>query len=184
MKYNADEWVRLAKEAGMKYIVITSQAPRRLRAVRLEGQRLEHRRGHALTARTCSKPLAEACRKHGLKLGFYYSQAQDWNNGGSAAGGKWDKAQERSMDDYIDKVAVPQVQEILTHYGEFPAVLWWDTPTDMNKERAEKLLPAAQAQARHHPQQPPRRRLQGRHRDARAVHPRHRLPRTATGRPA
>ena len=45
------------------------------------------------------------------------------------------------MDDYIDKVAVPQVREILTHYGEFPAVLWWDTPTDMNKERAEKLLP-------------------------------------------
>jgi alpha-L-fucosidase len=45
------------------------------------------------------------------------------------------------MDDYIDKIAVPQVKEILTHYGEFPAVLWWDTPTDMNKERAEKLLP-------------------------------------------
>jgi alpha-L-fucosidase len=44
------------------------------------------------------------------------------------------------MDDYIDKVAVPQVKEILTHYGEFPAVLWWDTPVDMNKERAEKLI--------------------------------------------
>ena len=45
------------------------------------------------------------------------------------------------MDEYIDKVAVPQVKEILTQYGEFPAVLWWDTPVDMNKERAEKLLP-------------------------------------------
>ncbi len=45
------------------------------------------------------------------------------------------------MDDYIDKVAVPQVREILTHYGDFPAVLWWDTPTDMNKERADKLIP-------------------------------------------
>jgi alpha-L-fucosidase len=33
------------------------------------------------------------------------------------------------------------VKEILTQYGEFPAVLWWDTPTDMTKERAEKLLP-------------------------------------------
>jgi alpha-L-fucosidase len=87
------------------------------------------------------KELAAACRKHGLKLGFYYSQAQDWNNGGAANGGKWDPAQEHSMDDYIDKVAVPQVKEILTHYGEFPAVLWWDTPTDMTKERAEKLLP-------------------------------------------
>jgi alpha-L-fucosidase len=33
------------------------------------------------------------------------------------------------------------VKEILTHYGKFPAVLWWDTSVNMNKERAEKLLP-------------------------------------------
>ncbi len=140
VKYDADEWVRMAKDAGMKYIVITSK----------------HHDGFALFDSKASDwnvvkatpygkdllaPLADACRKHGLKLGFYYSQAQDWNNGGSAAGGKWDKAQERDMDDYIDQVAVPQVREILTRYGEFPAVLWWDTPTDMNQERAEKLIP-------------------------------------------
>ena len=139
VKFNADEWVKTAKDAGMKYIVITSK----------------HHDGFAMFDSKASdwnivkaspfgrdplQELAAACRKHGLKLGFYYSQAQDWNNGGSAAGGKWDKAQERSMDDYIDKVAVPQVKEILSHYGEFPAVLWWDTPTDMNKERAEKLI--------------------------------------------
>jgi alpha-L-fucosidase len=140
VKYNADEWVRLAKEAGMIYIVITSK----------------HHDGFALFDSQVSdwdiagatpykkdllKPLADACRKHGLKLGFYYSQAQDWNNGGSAAGGKWDKAQEHSMDEYIDKVAVPQVREILSNYGKgVPAVLWWDTPTDMNKERADKLI--------------------------------------------
>ncbi|MGD0261111.1 MAG: alpha-L-fucosidase [Verrucomicrobiota bacterium] len=140
VKFNADEWVRTAKDAGMKYIVITSK----------------HHDGFAMFDSQASdwnivkaspfgrdplKELAAACRKYGLKLGFYYSQAQDWNNGGSAAGGKWDPAQERSMDEYIDKVAVPQVKEILTRYGEFPAVLWWDTPVDMNKERAEKLLP-------------------------------------------
>jgi len=139
VKFNADEWVRTAKEAGMKYIVITSK----------------HHDGFAMFDSKASdwnimkaspfgrdplKELAAACKKHGLKLGFYYSQAQDWNNGGSASGGKWDKAQERSMDDYIDKVAVPQVREILTHYGPFPAVLWWDTPIDMNKERADKLI--------------------------------------------
>jgi alpha-L-fucosidase len=39
----------------------------------------------------------------------------------------------------------PQVKEILTKYGEFPAVLWWDTPTDMNTERARELYDAAQA---------------------------------------
>ena len=138
--YNADAWVKLAKEAGMKYIVITSK----------------HHDGFTLFDSKASdwgiakatpygkdllQPLAAACRKYSLKLGFYYSQAQDWNNGGSAAGGKWDPAQQRSMDEYIDKIAVPQMKEILTQYGEFPAVLWWDTPTDMNKDRADKLIP-------------------------------------------
>jgi alpha-L-fucosidase len=123
----------------MKYIVITSK----------------HHDGFALFDSAASdwnvvkatpygkdllQPLVDACRKHGIRLGFYYSQAQDWNNGGSAARGKWDPAQEHSMDDYIDQVAVPQVREILTKYGkDIPAVLWWDTPRDMNEERAAKL---------------------------------------------
>jgi alpha-L-fucosidase len=138
VKFNAEEWVKIAKDAGQKYIVITSK----------------HHDGFAMFDTKASpwnivqatpfgrdplKELAAACKKEGLKLGFYYSQAQDWNNGGSAHGGKWDKNQQRDMDDYIDKVAVPQVKEILSNYGEFPAVLWWDTPTDMNKERAQKL---------------------------------------------
>jgi len=142
VKYDPEAWVRLAKEAGMKYIVITSK----------------HHDGFALFDSKASdwnvvkatpygkdllEPLAAACRREGIKLGFYYSQAMDWStNGGAtwAAKPKWDKAQERSMDEYIDKVAVPQVREILTNYGEFPAVLWWDTPMDMNRERAGKLV--------------------------------------------
>ena len=44
------------------------------------------------------------------------------------------------MDEYIDQTAVPQVRELLTNYGkDIPAVIWWDTPTDMNKERADKI---------------------------------------------
>ena len=114
------------------------QAPRRLRDVRLQGQRLEHRQGHALRARS-TQGTGRRLPKEGIKLGFYYSQAQDWNNGGAASGGKWDPAQQHDMDDYIDKIAVPQVKEILSNYGEFPAVLWWDTPIDMNADRAQKL---------------------------------------------
>ena len=144
VKYNAEEWVKLAKEAGMKYIVITSK----------------HHDGFALFNSQASdwniakatpygkdllKPLAEACRKHGIRLGFYYSQAQDWVNGGSAAGGKWDKAQERDMTDYIRNIAAPQVREILSNYGKI-SVLWWDTPTDMNQERAEMLIPLLKLQ--------------------------------------
>ncbi len=145
VKYNADEWVRLAKNAGMKYIVITSK----------------HHDGFAMFDSKASDwnivkaspfgrdplmELAKACKKHGLRLGFYYSQAQDWNNpGGSAAGGHWDKAQEGDMTEYIKKVAVPQVKEILTKYGKI-SVLWWDTPVDMTKERADLLIPLLKLQ--------------------------------------
>ncbi|MBL7215025.1 MAG: alpha-L-fucosidase [Phycisphaerae bacterium] len=140
VKYDPDAWVRLAKEAGMKYIVITSK----------------HHDGFALFdskvtdwdvvdatpyGKDLLKPLAEACRKHGIKLGFYYSQAQDWNHpGGAAAGGHWDPAQDGSMEEYIKNIAAPQVKEILTNYGDI-AVLWWDTPTDMTVERADRLQP-------------------------------------------
>ena len=140
VKYNPEAWVKMAKDAGMKYLVITSK----------------HHDGFTLFETKASKwniveatpygkdllkPLAEACHKNGIRLGFYYSQAQDWNNpGGAASGGHWDKAQDGSMDEYIDKVAVPQVKEILSNYGQVD-ILWWDTPTDMNKERAEKFLP-------------------------------------------
>ncbi|MGD1084464.1 MAG: alpha-L-fucosidase [Verrucomicrobiota bacterium] len=144
VKFNAEEWVKIAQEAGQKYIVITSK----------------HHDGFAMFDSKASdwnivkatpfgrdplKELAAACQKAGIKLGFYYSQAQDWNNGGSASGGKWDPAQQHDMDDYIDKVAVPQVREILSNYGDFPAVLWWDTSIDMNTNRARKLYDTAEA---------------------------------------
>jgi alpha-L-fucosidase len=137
-KYNPEAWVRMAREAGMKYIVITAK----------------HHDGFALFDSKASdwnvvkatpygkdllKPLVEACRKQGMKLGFYYSQANDWYNpGGAAARGHWDKTQEGSMDRYIDQVAVPQVRELLTRYGDV-VELWWDVPTDMNNERAARL---------------------------------------------
>ena len=60
-------------------------------------------------------------------------------------GGHWDKTQDGNMDGYIDKVAVPQVKEILSNYGPV-AVLWWDTPADMNANRAGKLAAALKLQ--------------------------------------
>uniref|UniRef100_UPI00056BD6B1 alpha-L-fucosidase n=1 Tax=Pedobacter glucosidilyticus TaxID=1122941 RepID=UPI00056BD6B1 len=162
VKFNADEWVKMARDAGMKYLIITAK----------------HHDGFALFDSKASdwdimdatpykkdllKPLVEACKKYNVKLGFYYSQAQDWvNPGGSAARklmaegwpnpdstkiddytkehkGHWDPAQEtRTFAQYIDEVAVPQVKELMTNYGDI-AVLWWDTPTNMTDEAALKL---------------------------------------------
>jgi alpha-L-fucosidase len=140
VEYDPERWVTAAERAGMKYIVITTK----------------HHDGFAMFDSKASdwnivqrtpygkdviKQLAEACRKHGMKLGFYYSQANDWNNpGGAAAGGHWDKKQDGSFDDYIDRVAIPQIKEILNNYGDV-AELWWDVPTDMTPARAAKFLP-------------------------------------------
>ena len=141
VKYDPNAWAELAKEAGMRYMVITSK----------------HHDGFTLFPSEASKwniadatpykkdliaPLAEAARSRGIKFGLYYSQAQDWTNPGGAKAGYndgegWDDAQKGSFDQYIDQVAVPQVREILTRYQ--PDVLWWDTPHLMNAERAEKL---------------------------------------------
>jgi len=148
-EYNAEEWVKLAKEAGMNYIVITTK----------------HHDGFAMFDTKASnwnivqatpygkdplKELAEACRKHGMRLGFYYSQGQDWCNGGAVGlasqqgklsdGTRWDPAMDRDMDDYLGKVAIPQVRELCSNYGEFPDILWWDTPRDVTVERGNRIL--------------------------------------------
>ena len=138
-QFNADEWVKLAKDAGQKYMVITSK----------------HHDGFAMFGskadpynivdatpfkRDILKELAEACRKQGMKLGFYYSQAQDWYHPGGAVSGnvEWDQTHVADMNKYIEQIAIPQVKEILANYGDV-AVLWWDTPTNMTPEMTRKL---------------------------------------------
>ncbi len=146
VKFDANAWVKLAKEAGMKYIVITAKHH--------DGFAMYHSRVDPFNIydatpfkRDPLAELAQACREQGIKLGFYYSQAQDWNHrGGGAAGGHWDPAaQDGSMDEYLDQVAVPQVKELLSNYGPV-AVLWWDTPVGMKPGRAAKFLPVLKLQ--------------------------------------
>ncbi len=139
-KFDADAWVATAKAAGMKYMVITSK----------------HHDGFAMFKSDANpfnivdatpfkrdplKELAAACEKQGIKLGFYYSQAQDWTApGGAAIGGHWDKAQDGDMAEYIKTKAVPQIKEILGNYEPFPAVLWFDTPSNMTPKLAGEIV--------------------------------------------
>jgi alpha-L-fucosidase len=144
-RFNAEQWVKLAKDAGQKYIVITSK----------------HHDGFAMFGskadpynivdatpfkRDILKELADACRKEGMKLGFYYSQAQDWYHPGGAilGSGEWDQTHVADMNKYMDEIVVPQVKEILSNYGDV-AVLWWDTPTNMTQEMAAKLAELTKA---------------------------------------
>ncbi len=140
--YDPQAWAALAKEAGMRYMVVTSK----------------HHDGFALYPSAVTDwdiagasphgkdligPLAEAARAEGLKFGLYFSQSQDWiHPGGIKYRGAWDEAQRGDADTYFDEIAVPQVREILTRYQ--PDVLWWDTPQTITQKQADKfaaLLP-------------------------------------------
>ncbi len=143
VKYNPEDWAKLAKKAGMRYMVITSK----------------HHDGFALFPSAVTDwdvedatpygedligPLAEAAREEGLKFGLYYSQAQDWTHPGGAKARYeedtgWDPKHYGDFDTYLEQIAAPQVGEILSNYR--PDVLWWDTPRWMNQERAETLIP-------------------------------------------
>jgi alpha-L-fucosidase len=143
-QFNADRWVELAQEAGMKYIVITSK----------------HHDGFAMFDSAVSrwnvvaatpfkrdvlKEFAAACQKRGMPLGFYYSQSQDWHEAGGA-GNDWDFGpdvgpdgkERKDYDGYLRGKAEPQVRELLTKYGAV-ALIWFDTPRMMTPERAQRF---------------------------------------------
>ncbi len=125
VKYDAERWVKMAKDAGMKYIVITAK----------------HHDGFCLWdskltdydvvdatpyGKDLLKPLAEACKKHGIKLCMYYSiidwhqpyaNRDEWNKDDNNPNKDWDK--------YLNDYMVPQLKELLTNYGDI-AVVWFD----------------------------------------------------------
>jgi alpha-L-fucosidase len=148
IKYDAEAWVKLAKQAGMKYIVITSKHH--------DGFAMFHSKASKYNIvdatpfnRNPLKELADACEKNGIRLGFYYSQAQDWHEPGGTyfnieqGEPHWDPDLVREpLMNYINEKAVPQVKEILENYNGLD-VLWWDTPRGMTEEAAQALQDVA-----------------------------------------
>jgi alpha-L-fucosidase len=139
LKFNAEDIVKLAEDAGMKYIVITSKHH--------DGFAMYHSRVSNYNVvdatpfkRDVLKELADACAKHGMKLGFYYSQAQDWHEP-NGAGNTWDFGIDslKNFDQYLRDKAEPQVKEILTEYGPV-CLVWFDTPRMMSKERSDRFI--------------------------------------------
>ena len=134
--FNAEEIAKLAKDAGMRYIVITAK----------------HHEGFAMFKSAASKfnivdaspfkrdPIAElavACKKHGLGLGFYYSQYLDWHEK-DAGGNDWEFSEPRNFEHYMSTKALPQIKELLTNYGSV-ALIWFDTPGSITREASQSL---------------------------------------------
>ncbi|MGJ8694547.1 MAG: alpha-L-fucosidase [Thalassotalea sp.] len=140
-QFNADEWVAIAKAAGMKYIVMGSK----------------HHEGFAMFKSEVSdfnivdatpfgrdpiKEMEIAAKKAGLDFGVYYSNSLDWRDGGDGGmkeygpgpgikarrapmPNNWDPAP-ISFDDYIKNKSIPQVKELLANYDL--SQIWFDTP--------------------------------------------------------
>ena len=150
--FNAEEWVKLAIDSGMQYMIVTSKHH--------EGFAMYHSKVDKFNVvdatpfgRDVIGELAEACSKHGLKFGLYYSQELDWQHphgGGYHAGhtncdcmswtNDWD-FQDNFAKDYsicFEEKIKPQVKEILTQYGDL-CLIWFDTPFSINPEQSKEL---------------------------------------------
>ena len=159
--FDADAWARVIRDAGMRYVIITAK----------------HHDGYAVYDSQVSDynivdaspfgrdpmvELKEACAKHGLKFGFYYSHAFDWgepdgpgndwdyeNPGGDKnlfGGGKWyDVHPELTprIRRYVDQKSIPQVLELVKKYD--PEIMWFDTPHKLPPEENLRILQAVRA---------------------------------------
>jgi alpha-L-fucosidase len=152
--FDAEAWVLAAKAAGMQYIVVTAKHH--------DGFALYHSKADAYNVvdktpfgRDVIRELADACKKHGMKLGLYYSQCIDWHeaHGGGYAeeydhsnfGMSWDNDwdfPDREKKNYLlcyEKKILPQVKELLTEYGEL-CLIWFDTPIGIPAEVSKELF--------------------------------------------
>jgi alpha-L-fucosidase len=137
-KFNAIEWAQLAKDAGIKYMVVTAK----------------HHEGFSMYDSKVTKydivdatpyhkdpmkDLANETRKRGVKFGFYYSQFQDWfePNGGQNS---WDYDEsKKDYQKYYQEKAIPQLKELMSNYGPL-GIIWFDTPGGMNKEQTGNFV--------------------------------------------
>lgn len=136
VKFNGGAWAQVARDAGMRYLVITSK----------------HHDGFAMFGSKASpynivdatpfkrdpmKELSAACAERGIDFGFYYSQDQDWHEAGGR-GNNWDFPEKRDAQPYLENKVFPQVKEILSGYGKL-GLIWFDTPGLLSETQVSEL---------------------------------------------
>jgi len=134
-QFDAERWVQMAEDAGMKYIVFVSKHH--------DGFAMYHTKVSPYNVvdatpwkRDPLKELAESCRRHNMRLGVYYSQAVDWHHP-DGAGNSWDfDENKKDFDKYLREKSLPQVRELLTNYGPI-STFWFDWPMGMTLERCQ-----------------------------------------------
>lgn len=155
--FNADDWIRLAKQAGMRYFIITAKHHDGF--AMFDSKVSDHNIVKATPFdRDPMKDLAAACKKYGIKFGFYYSHAFDWgeenapgndwdfdNPGGDKllSGSNWwlkDTSFLVKVRKYVDEKSIPQIQELIKNYD--PDIMWFDTPHKLPMEENCRIYEA------------------------------------------
>jgi len=135
VKFNAEQWVSLAKAAGMKYLVITAKHH--------DGFAMYHSRVSEYNIvdwtpfkRDPLKELSEACRKAGIRFCVYYSHREDWDHP-DGYGNNWDyDRSKKDFERYLEQKSKPQVRELLTDYGPL-GLVWFDRGLNTPRQAQE-----------------------------------------------
>jgi len=130
VEFNADEWVQIAKEAGMKYLVFTSKHHDGFSM--FDSKLTDYKITNSPFKRDVVKELADACHKGGLKLGYYYSPV-DWYH---------PDYRTENHARYI-KFLHGQLREICSNYGKID-IVWFDglggSAQDWDSENLLKMI--------------------------------------------
>ncbi|MDD4972238.1 MAG: alpha-L-fucosidase [Paludibacter sp.] len=148
-EFNAEEWILLAKNTGMKYFIVT--AKHHDGVAMYDSKVSDYDIASSRFKRDILGELRDACKKYGLKFGFYYSHAMDWgdkdapgndwdfdNPGGARqllGGREWHKQHDDFMPNllnYFGTKVFPQIKELIDHYD--PDIMWFDTPSRVPQE--------------------------------------------------
>ncbi len=130
--YNPDQWAEIAKEGGMKYIVLTT---RHHDGFSLFDSKVSDFTAPKYINRDLVAEFVKSCRKFGLKIGFYYSLC-DWRYDAFFNGPEKDPHAWNQLVEYVHT----QVKELMTNYGEID-ILWYDGagPYKVEHWQSEKL---------------------------------------------
>ena len=145
----AKKLVRTAKDAGMRYIVLTSKHHDGFCLFKSDADPYN---SYEYFGRDICRELADACREEGLELGFYYSHTLDWHEKNAAGNYElahpdkltsnrnyWDFPDNNiDFEEYYRRKCLPQVREILTNYGALKCI-WFDYPHDITYEQSLEL---------------------------------------------
>ena len=130
VEFNADEWMRIAKDAGMRYLVFTSKHHDGFSM--FDSQLTDYKITNSPFKRDVVRELADACHKAGLKLGYYYSPV-DWHHP------DYRTANHQRYIEYMHG----QLREICSNYGKID-IIWFDglggTAKDWDSENLFKMI--------------------------------------------